>query len=81
MNEFKRIGILILGWVFIGFGIVGLFLPVLQGMLFLMIGLAILSSRSPWVKQFLKHLEKRYPHHHERLVAWIERFRHWFKKD
>ena len=72
---------LIIGWVFIGLGILGLFLPLLQGILFIMIGLAILSSRSEMVKRFLKHLEDRYPQHHDRIKIWKERIRNWFKKD
>jgi len=80
MNGLKKIGILIIGWLFIGLGIIGLFLPVLQGILFIMIGLAILSTRSELVKRFLKHLEERYPRHHERVSVWRERIRNWFKK-
>ena len=81
MNEFKKIGILIIGWLFIGLGILGLFLPLLQGVIFIMIGLAILSSRSELVRRFLKHLEERYPHHYEKILAWKEKIRNWFKKD
>jgi len=44
-----------------GLGIVGLFLPVLQGILFIMIGLAFLSSRSATIKRLHNRLEKRYP--------------------
>jgi len=81
MNEFKKISLLIIGWFFIGLGILGLFLPILQGILFIMIGLAILSSRSQLIKRFLKHLEERYPHHHARMEKFREKFRNWFKKN
>lgn len=81
MNEFKKIGILIIGWFFIGLGIIGLFLPILQGILFIMVGLAILSSRSEIVKRFLKYLQERYPQHHERMMIWREKIRNWFKTD
>jgi uncharacterized membrane protein YbaN (DUF454 family) len=81
MNEFKRIGILIIGWIFMGLGILGLFLPILQGILFIMIGLAILSSRSELIKRFLKHLEERYPHQHKQVDIWREKIKGWFKKD
>lgn len=80
MNEFKKIGILIIGWIFIGLGIVGLFLPILQGILFIMIGLAILSSRSKLIRRFLKYLEGRYPRHYERIVKWRVKIRSWFNK-
>ena len=79
MNAFKKIGILIIGWIFIGLGIVGLFLPILQGILFIMIGLAILSSRSKLIRRFLTYLEGHYPHHYERIFAWKAKIRNWFK--
>ncbi len=57
----KRRLFLALGWGFVGLGVLGLFLPVLQGILFLLIGLALLartSARARWLRQSLK---KRYP--------------------
>ncbi len=79
MNEFKKIGILIIGWIFVGLGILGLFLPVLQGFLFIMIGLAILSSRSRTIRRFLTYLENRYPHRYQRVLYWKEKMRSWFR--
>ena len=70
---------LIIGWFFLGLGILGLFLPILQGVLFIMIGLAILSTRSEKIKRLLKHLEDRYPHHHEQIVIWRKKISKWFR--
>ena len=81
MDVIKKVGLLIIGWLFIFLGIIGLFLPILQGVLFIMIGLAILSSRSETIKRFLQYLEERYPHHHERVEKWKAKFQGWFKKD
>jgi uncharacterized membrane protein YbaN (DUF454 family) len=81
MDEFKKIGILIIGWLFIVLGILGLFLPLLQGILFILIGLSILSSRSTLVRHFLKHIEERFPHHFERIEIWKEKIRNLFKKN
>jgi uncharacterized protein len=81
LESIKRIGLLILGWFFVVLGILGLFLPLLQGILFILIGLAILSSRSETIRRFLKHLGERYPRHHERIAIWEEKIRKWFKKD
>jgi uncharacterized protein len=81
MESIKRIGLLIIGWLLIVLGTIGLFLPILQGILFILIGLAILSSRSETIKRLLKHLEERYPQHHEKIEVWKERLRKWFKKD
>ena len=62
MNKrIKRLLIWCLGWVFIVLGILGLFLPVLQGILFLLIGLYLLSSTSPWAERLLNRLRERFP--------------------
>ena len=81
MEKFKHSVMLIIGWFFLGLGVLGLFLPFLQGVLFIMIGLAILSTRSEQVKRLLNRLEDRYPHHHERVMVWREKIRKWFKMD
>jgi uncharacterized membrane protein YbaN (DUF454 family) len=81
MGAIKRIGLLIIGWLFIVFGILGLFLPILQGILFILIGLAILSSRSKLIKRFLKHLEERFPRYHEHVEIWREKIRNIFGKE
>ena len=58
--QVKRVAILILGWCFILLGIVGLFLPILQGVLFLLIGLIILSSEYVWAHHLLTKLRQRF---------------------
>jgi uncharacterized membrane protein YbaN (DUF454 family) len=80
MGAIKKLGLLIIGWFFIVLGILGLFLPILQGILFIMIGLAILSSRSETIKRYLRYLEERYPHHHKRIEIWREKIKNWYKK-
>ena len=74
----KRIAILALGWVFILFGIVGLVLPVLQGFLFLLIGLALLSSESKTARRVLERLRVRYPGLSERIDLAEQRARRWW---
>jgi uncharacterized membrane protein YbaN (DUF454 family) len=81
LDSIKKLGLLIIGWFFIILGILGLFLPLLQGILFILIGLAILSTRSETIKKFLKHLEERYPHHHGKVDAWKEKIRNFFRKN
>ncbi len=50
-----------LGWAFVVLGIAGLFLPILQGVLFLAIGGAILAGESARARLLLRRLGKRYP--------------------
>jgi uncharacterized membrane protein YbaN (DUF454 family) len=76
----KRVLILIVGWGFILLGIAGLFLPILQGVLFIIIGLLILSSEYVWAHRLLNKLRTRFPKiakhaddARQRASAWIER--------
>ncbi len=57
----KRLVVLVIGWGFILLGIAGLFLPVLQGILFLLIGLLILSTEYVWAHRLLQRLRQRFP--------------------
>jgi hypothetical protein len=80
-KRLKNVALIIVGWFFVGLGIIGLFLPFLQGVLFIMIGLAILSSRSEAVRCLLAALERRFPGTHDRVMAWKERVLKWFSQD
>jgi uncharacterized protein len=57
----KRVLLIVTGWLFILLGIAGLFLPVLQGILFLVIGLLILSREYSWARNLLERFERRFP--------------------
>ncbi|MFB3815813.1 MAG: PGPGW domain-containing protein [Terriglobales bacterium] len=57
----KKALVLVVGWLFIIVGVIGLFVPVLQGVLFLLIGLAILSSEYVWAHNLLQRLKQRFP--------------------
>lgn len=76
----KRWLVLVTGWSFILLGIAGLFLPVLQGVLFLLIGLIILSSEYAWAHHLLHKLRSRFPklsanaeRASEKAAAWLHR--------
>ncbi|HSE97812.1 MAG TPA: PGPGW domain-containing protein [Blastocatellia bacterium] len=60
-ERLKRLSLQLAGWGFILLGILGLFLPVLQGILFLLVGLYLLSSTSPWAAKLLVRLKERFP--------------------
>lgn len=76
----KRWLVLVTGWSFILLGIAGLFLPVLQGVLFLLIGLIILSSEYVWAHHLLHKLRTRFPklsasaeRASQKAAAWLHR--------
>lgn len=52
-ERIKKILRLTLGWLLLFLGIVGLFLPFLQGILFILGGLAILSREYTWARRCL----------------------------
>ncbi|WP_044642407.1 PGPGW domain-containing protein [Risungbinella massiliensis] len=57
----KKIWLTILGYSFLVLGVLGLFLPFLQGILFLLIGLAILSKTTPWAHRLLEKFRAKHP--------------------
>lgn len=57
----KNVAIQVVGWMFIVVGVAGLFLPVLQGILFLLIGLFILSTQYAWAHRLLHRMRARFP--------------------
>ena len=58
-----------LGYGFLMLGVVGLFLPFLQGFLFLFVGLIILARHAAWARHLLEELRARHP----RVGGWIDR--------
>jgi len=73
LKKAKKILILIVAVAFILFGIVGLVLPVLQGVIFLIIGIVLLSLCFPKIRSFIKHHTEKRPHLAP-IVAKIERW-------
>ena len=76
----KRVAVLTLGWLFILLGIVGLVLPVLQGILFLLIGLALLSTESEIARRLLERLRARFPWLSERIDVAEDRALKWWNR-
>ena len=49
----------VLGYSFLVLGALGMFLPILQGFLFLFVGLIILARHAPWAERLLGYLRKK----------------------
>jgi uncharacterized membrane protein YbaN (DUF454 family) len=69
-QQVKRFVTLVIGWLLIAFGVVGLFLPILQGVLFILLGLYVLSRESETAHRWLQRGRKRYPHLDKKLTEW-----------
>lgn len=82
-----RFGKIVLGWLFLILGFLGLFLPVLQGVLFLAIGLAILATEQIWARRLLTWLRRRFPRFaqvfdraHRQSERWVHKVLHRRRK-
>ena len=78
--SFKRMGVLILGWFFVFLGILGLFLPILQGILFILIGLIILSTEYVWAHRLLEKLKARFPTISRKATEASARAQQWLRR-
>lgn len=65
-----------LGIAFLLLGVAGLALPVLQGILFLFIGVVLLAPDVPMFRRLLTRLEKRFP-----TIAKRARRSRWWPRD
>ena len=75
----KRILVSVVGWSFIVLGIAGLFLPFLQGIVFILIGIVILSSQYGWARLRLMKLRKRFPRLGKTIDVARNKARKWMK--
>ena len=71
----RRVAVLVLGWILIAFGILGLFLPFLQGVLFILLGLYVLSRESETARRWLRRVRESHPGLDEKLKQWGKRWR------
>jgi len=61
IRHLRRGVVLSLGALFLLLGVIGGFLPVIQGWIFVLIGLALLAEELPWVRHHLERLKTRFP--------------------
>ena len=73
----KRILLEVGGWALIVLGIAGLFLPILPGLLFLLIGLTVLSANHHWARLWIDRLREHFPRADAQLQRFLRKhFRH-----
>ncbi|MGB1547392.1 MAG: hypothetical protein ACPHIA_02505 [Alphaproteobacteria bacterium] len=64
----------VLGVLFLIAGVAGLFLPILQGILFLIIGTLLLAGESIWVRRKIAGLSRRYPDIYATFRRWRKKY-------
>jgi uncharacterized protein len=66
-----------LGYFFLVLGVLGTFLPILQGFLFLAIGLIILARHAPWAERLLNYLRQKSPRLDRTIAKAEARIHEW----
>ena len=68
------------GWSLVSFGVVGIILPFLHGMIFLLLGVFIMREQYVWAHNALGPLQRRFPGMmarmdgmESRLIGWMRR--------
>jgi uncharacterized protein len=79
-SRVKRVLVLLAGWGCILLGILGLVLPVLQGVLFLLIGLVILSTEYLWAHRLLGKARERFPKISRTAAEAAAKAGHWLRR-
>lgn len=81
-----KLAMLGLGYAFLVLGVLGLFLPFLQGFLFLIVGLLILAKHAPWAERALARLKRTHPKAADMIEQaegmadrWMHRTGDWFR--
>ncbi len=80
MPLWLRLTVLGAGWILILVGLVGLFLPVFQGMLSLALGLALMSAASQTIHLWLRNLFARSPRVWKRMERVRRKMHGWFER-
>ena len=80
----KRVAKIAFGWFFMVLGVIGCFLPILQGFLFMAVGLIFLADESPFFRKHIRRLEHKYPDQMHKVHASVNtmkrkvrRLLHW----
>lgn len=75
-SAIRRLVLSVVGWFFIALGVLGLFLPILQGILFLAVGVVLLSLVSPRIRLLRIKLGRRHPklrHYCGEAQGWLRK--------
>jgi uncharacterized membrane protein YbaN (DUF454 family) len=79
-QHLKPILVQALGYTFLVLGVLGMFLPILQGFLFLFIGLIILARHAPWARRLLDRIRQHHPKFDEAITKAERKAHAWGEK-
>lgn len=79
-SRWRKFAILTVGYFFLAVGVVGIALPFLHGMLFLLVGLALLSQEVAWAGRARDWIAQRYPRLHHVAAEAEFRAGHWLRR-
>ena len=79
-RRFKRLLGLAAGWSFVALGVLGIILPILPGLPFLVIGITVLSAEYVWARKLLQKLRDRFPSLISRSDAAKARAGEWVRR-
>ncbi len=68
------------GYGFLMLGVLGLVLPFLQGILFILIGLIILAKHAGWAQRLLQRIRNYHPEAGRHIRAAEIRSKYWWRK-
>jgi len=67
----KKLLAVLLGWVFVALGAIGVVLPIVPGIPLLLVDLFVLSSEYVWAHQLLGKIRERFPTAFRKAQEWI----------
>ena len=77
MPRIKKILHIGLAIILIAIGIAGLVLPILDGVIFLLLGFILLSFESTYIEEHLNRIAKK----NKRIDLWYEKLNTWMRKN
>jgi len=80
VSRWRKFAILTLGYFFLAVGVVGIALPFLHGLLFLLLGLALLSQEVAWAGRVRDWIAERFPRAHSVAVEAEFRAGRWLRR-
>ncbi|MCC6470435.1 MAG: PGPGW domain-containing protein [Alphaproteobacteria bacterium] len=78
--RWRRLAMQALGYFFLLVGVAGILLPFLHGLLFLFMGLAILSQEAEWAGRLRGWIARKFPRAHQVSVEAEFRAQRWMRR-